>query len=354
MSRHRHGFTLVELLVVIAIIGILVALLLPAIQAAREAARRAQCVNNQRQLALGILEFENTRGYFPPGRKGCDGWTTAPGVGNLCQESVAGTDIYGDNLGQSGASIWAQILPQVEEQALYDLLHVEDIAIWGPGFTAWYGNSDVVEAVSQRPEMFVCASDSLPAQAHYGHNIALRVLDRLSVATGSYAGCAGSFGPPNEENETNEIGNKYLCDGVFLYAKPVRVRQITDGLSKTFFLGETVDGHMAASSNIWSHGVRCNSLRTTANPLNTPTGRNNGAGVNGGAGWLDNGPVFSNDPENKGCLQCATCAFASRHPGGANFAFGDGHVAFIADSIDLEIYQWLSTRAGGETVSDVE
>ena len=64
---------------------------------------------------------------------------------------------------------------------------------------------------------------------------------------------------------------------------------------------------------------------------------------------MDNGPEFANDPD-KGCAECANCAFASKHPGGANFAFGDGHVEFMSDSIDLDTYQWLSTRAGDETI----
>jgi prepilin-type N-terminal cleavage/methylation domain-containing protein/prepilin-type processing-associated H-X9-DG protein len=339
VSNRRCAFTLVELLVVIAIIGILVALLLPAVQAAREAARRAQCINNQKQLVLAVHEFENTKKYFPPGRKGCDGWINTAAVGNVCDQAVAGTDMYGANMGQSGASVWAQILPQLEDQALYDLLHVDDIAIWHPSSTGWYTNDDVKKAIRQRPEAIVCPSDDFQASSKYAHDIPLRVADQLQIATGSYAACSGTVGPPNTDP-------KYTNTGVFLYAKHLGSRQITDGLSKTFFLGESIHGDVAESSNIWTHGVRCNSLRTTASPLNTPPG------INGGVGLMDNAVhgAPAPDPE-KGCTWCANCAFASKHPGGANFAFGDGHVEFISDSIDFDTYQWLSTRAEGETVS---
>jgi prepilin-type processing-associated H-X9-DG protein len=125
---------------------------------------------------------------------------------------------------------------------------------------------------------------------------------------------------------------KYTNTGVFFYVKQFKVSQITDGLSKTFFIGETIEGHLARSSNIWTNGNRCNLLRSTANPLNTPPG------LNGGAGLIDN-------PGTNGCTGgCVNCSFVSKHPSGANFAFGDGHVAFISDSINLTTYQWLSTR----------
>ena len=116
-SNQRTGFTLVELLVVIAIIGILIALLLPAVQAAREAARRMQCVNNLKQHTLGIANFEVAKGTLPPGRLGCDGSSGDP-FGFGCDEFSP------SSVGYSGISMFAMILPQLELQSLYDGLGV--------------------------------------------------------------------------------------------------------------------------------------------------------------------------------------------------------------------------------------
>ena len=336
MAGQRRGFTLVELLVVIAIIGILVALLLPAIQAAREAARRTQCVNNQKQLALALLQFEQTRKKFPAGRLGCDGVIAYP----ECDPATAKKDIFGANMGQGGASAFVFILPFIEEQAVYDLLRVDDVACWGV-VPSWFSNTDVQRGLGKRPPVFLCPSDGeLPIDAEYKHDVTVVVRAPFYVSPGSYALSSGSLGPPNGP-APNPADNcippaatcelKYTNTGIFIYVKRFKISQITDGLSKTFFIGETIDGHLARSSNIWTNGNRCNLLRSTANPLNTPPG------LNGGAGLISNtGP--------NGCDNCVNCSFVSKHPGGANFAFGDGHVAFIADAIDLATYQWLSTR----------
>ncbi len=348
--QQPSGFTLVELLVVIAIIGILVALLLPAIQAAREAARRSQCINNQKQLLLGLQGFHDTYKRFPAGRKGCDGQNQADlnldGIAEPvpeCQDK--GTDQYGDDLGRSGASAFARILPYLEEKTLYDLFHVDDIAIWGTG-VGWTGDPDVQQALHQRPEVFVCPSDSdLEPFAEYTHSFPPRALAAVGgIPPGSYALCMGHLGPPNgpvpipNSNPPRTWELKYTNTGVFVYARPFKIAQIVDGTSKTIFIGETINGHLASSSNLWSNGNRANLLRSTANPLNTPVG------FDGGAGLMDN-------TGTNGCTGCVNGSFASRHPGGGVFGFGDGSITFISDSIDLNTYQWLSTRAGGETVS---
>lgn len=322
----RRGFTLVELLVVIAIIGILVALLLPAIQAARETARRAQCTNHQKQISLALLEFHDSEKKFPAGRKGCDGNLFFP----ECQVAAAGTDKFGANLGQAGASALVYILPYLEEQALYDLFQLNEVAVWGVS-TTWFNDAKVQQALGMQVNGFTCPSDSdLQPLAEYKHEVPART----NVVPGSYALSAGTLGPPN----SNEM--KFTNTGVFFFVKRFKISQITDGLSKTMFLGETVNGHLAQSSNISSNGNRGNLLRTTANPLNWPAGTDGGAGA-----MIDN-------PGTNGCTMCVNAVFASRHPGGAVFAYGDGHVSFLSDSIDFRTYQWLSTRAGGETVTD--
>lgn len=132
------------------------------------------------------------------------------------------------------------------------------------------------------------------------------------------------MGPPN----TNEL--KYDNIGVFYYQHRTKLSEITDGLSSTMFLGETIDGHTSDNPSIWSNGNRATSnMRTTVTPLDTPIG----SVVVGAAGVVV-----------PGCHG----GFNSRHMGGSTFAFGDGHVTFISDSIALVTYRALSTRAGGE------
>lgn len=320
-TAQLRAFTLVELLVVIAIIGILVALLLPAIQAAREAARRSQCVNNEKQLVLAFIGFHDTEKKFPAGRQGCDGNLFFP----QCQQGSAGTDLNGANMGQSGASALARILPYIEEHALYDQLHVEDIAIWGVN-AAWFTNTDVQAALLKAPDVFLCPSDSnRQPVADYKHEVPTRT----DVVPSSYALSMGTMGSPETSNVV-----KFENNGVFIYAKQFKISQIPDGLSKTFFVGESTEGHRAESSCIWSNGSRGNLLRTTLNPLNIPIE------FDAGTGNMMNNPPGGTNPGGR-----MNSAFRSNHPGGANFGFGDGHIAFVTDEVDLNTYRWLSTRA---------
>ncbi|MEN1678397.1 MAG: DUF1559 domain-containing protein [Planctomycetota bacterium] len=313
-----RGFTLVELLVVIAIIGILVGLLLPAVQSAREAARRSQCVNNLKQVSLGISLYEDVAKELPPARVGCDDWEApadfAGGVcfNNPCWEKVA-------------TSGFVLILPYLEQGPLYDQLNtfpgdapfpVIAPACNGDGASQW-PTAEVRNAILQRPDVYVCASDdSNPLDEQQSR-----------YATGSYAFVHGSLGP----SEGGSHVMKHFNTGVFNYALARSLRQVVDGLSSTMFVGETIEGHTQPSRNRWTLAVRHqDSMRSTENPVNTQP----------------EDPTFYEAYGYK-----TSGAFASRHPGGANFAFGDGHVAFLDENIDLETYQALSTRDGGETLT---
>ena len=309
MPRTRRGFTLVELLVVIAIIGILIALLLPAVQAAREAARRAQCVNNLKQITLALANYENALKAFPPGRMGCDGWQS---------------DVCTNNPGyqRPGTSGFVMILPYVEEQPLYDQFKPFAKGAIAPaspgdssdGTTDGWNTAIIQDAVKQRPAVFVCPSDnSEPLRGSY--------------ATGSYALCHGSHGPSYGMDQRNL---KHYNTGMFNYRTSYRIRNVVDGMSRTIFAGEVLDADTVESSNRWTIGARhLDSMRSTENPVNTPPGE---------------GIVL--DAYDYKC----NGAFGSEHPGGANFGFGDGHVTFLSENIDLATYQALSTREGGETV----
>lgn len=329
MALKRRAFTLVELLVVIAIIGILVALLLPAVQSAREAARRSQCVNNMKQITLSLSQYEGVKKRFPAARKGCDAYVVNyPGVDCATKAS----NPPGFEMAFQGASALIMILPYLEEQSLYDLFHLENMTVWdGQSPCDWCSIPDLKTAVASRPVTFVCPSDGeMQYFAVWKHDLVVPA--RQEVATGSYANMAGTQGPLS-------ASLKYANDGVFFYNRRIKVSEITDGLSHTLFLGETIEGDLAIGSNIWSNGNRLNStMRAACNPINWPPGNTSGP-----CGALT---------DSSG-INIANGAFQSRHPGGANFAYGDGHITFLPDSIDLTVYKALATRAGGENVTDI-
>ncbi|MGE0760959.1 MAG: DUF1559 domain-containing protein [Pirellulaceae bacterium] len=297
----HQGFTLVELLVVIAIIGILVALLLPAVQAAREAARRMQCSNNLKQIALGMQNYLDTYKTFPAGRMGCDG--SGP---NDCTG--------GPSHIRSGTSGFVPLLPFVEAKNLYDGFNFDNASLWPTaGGTTWLTNYPGTRSgIQVRPPVYVCPSDI--SQPFIANNPTTGV----NAATGSYVLSAGDQGGGIGANV------KYTNTGMFLYPRGVMISEVTDGTSSTFLAGEALENHLTATGgNIWTVGSRVtHCLRNTFNPLNQKPGT--GAGLVSGA----NG------------------AFGSKHPGGAQFAFVDGHVSFISQTVDFTNYKRLSTREG--------
>jgi prepilin-type N-terminal cleavage/methylation domain-containing protein/prepilin-type processing-associated H-X9-DG protein len=316
----RRGFTLVELLVVIAIIATLIGLLLPAVQTARESARRSSCMNNLKQLSLGMLTRENSQKAFPPGRMNCDGNTGAP-----CSSSLT-------NPPRSGGSGFLLILHQIEQPALGDLFGAA-IKLGGPwtlsnSSTAWQ-NPPIIAAIGERPPSFVCPSDTSEPSI-VGSTMGAAYLPK--VGTNSYAMCQGSLGPAPGTAGMNATWKSYNT-GMANYLLTRKIKDIKDGLSKTFIIGETVENHTVNGRNTWANGVRYqDSMRTTGCPLNTtPKGTC--------AVAFDAYPPSINNAD-----------FGSKHPGGAVFAFVDGHIAFVSDNISFATYQALSTVVGGETV----
>lgn len=303
-SDHRltGAFTLVELLVVISIIGVLIALLLPAVQAAREAARRAACVNNQKQISVAISNYEGAFHKFPRGRVGCDD------KGHYWNASVCPPDLTAEEM--TGTSGFVEILPQLEQQALFDMLAVDDGGLWNNNVAdvGWYGNDDKSWGIKKRPQVYVCPSDaSEPISDVY--------FPPILAATGSYAFVSGSIGGDDSSKQT-----KYQNNGMFMYVVQRKAKQVEDGLSNTMMLGEVFLADTYESSNTWTYAIaNADSLRSTANPLNTQPG--------GG----------------KKVLERRNGAFGSQHPGGAVFCFADGHAEFLADGVDLTLYQEMST-----------
>lgn len=314
----RRAFTLVELLVVIAIIGILMALLMPAIQSARESGRKATCMNNIRQIQVANVAREQAQGAFPPGRDGCDGINI-----DACA-NVPSTF-------RRGPSGFVHLLPHLEETILYRGIDLNQ-GFWSaspehPNAKAaqWYPQN--LAAIRYQLPIMRCPSDQsertwTPIQTQFQ--------DDLEAAVGSYAQCAGTNGPPNIDAMANKLHNT----GVFRYVYETKAANVKDGLSKTIFLGEVADGHTRESANRWTAaGRHSDTLRTTLNPLNTPAG----TGITTNLyGYQTNG------------------AFGSDHTGGAYFAFGDTHTVFIEDEIDAVIYNAIATRAGGEDVTYME
>lgn len=311
--------TLVELLAVIAIIGLLVALLVPAVQAARETARQSRCANNLRQVGTALGQFESLHGRFPPAREQCD----AQGAGLVrygCPQS--------GGVAQPATSGFVFILPMLEQSRLYDAC-AESFplgGLWDARATNLAWRLPVtMAAVQERPPVMVCPSDS--SGAFWG-------VDR--AATGSYAFSAGTFGPSLGVSDSV----KYMNNGMFMYRRRRSAADVRDGLANTVFVGESVRNHEDLATNIWTMGGRHRmSMRSTEVPPNTTQRR-----IQWPACLL----------ESFGSKPCVNGDFGSEHPGGLQFAFGDGHVKFLSDSVSMSVYQALSTVAGraGETPLD--
>jgi prepilin-type N-terminal cleavage/methylation domain-containing protein/prepilin-type processing-associated H-X9-DG protein len=363
-TRNR-GFTLVELLVVIAIIGILVALLLPAIQSAREAARRSSCVNNLHNLAIAAHTYHDVKKHFPVDEDYSQytpylvcNFTT--GVASQAIDRAADRQRVEAKLSGSGWIV--ELLPQLEEQPLYDKFKPFLESPWQPGFRIASGlrglGSEVTdpsrlrEPLAQQPTVLVCPSEQQPGprddQFPYsgtgdGRQMALPIL----VATTNYKGNAGDvswdtpvapFSSPSgywTYNEGGSGGCYRAIDsfGIFwrytYYRGGVELREILDGTSKTFLIGEstTVDGNSPAWSSDGDWGI-------TQIQINFDV-----------TTWA---PCIAT-PGDPSCWK-NTRGFRSNHPGGVNFAFADSAVRFVSDSIEHPLYRALSTRASGEVV----
>jgi prepilin-type N-terminal cleavage/methylation domain-containing protein/prepilin-type processing-associated H-X9-DG protein len=291
----RAGFTLIELLVVIAIIAVLIALLLPAVQAAREAARRAQCLNNVMQLGIALQSYESSHELLPPGVVN----TTGPIL-----DQPKGYH-YG----------WlVQILPFFEQRNVYNHLNFKIGIYETENFTT---RTTVIRS-------FICPSDSSANPGASG------------VAMTNYVGSHNDVEAPI--SATN--------NGVLFLNSAVRFEDITDGSSQTIFVGEKLNN---APDEGWASGTRA-SLR------------NSGSGINQTATPPFAGTGSGDDDDGDSQVAGARAAsatdtlsyvggYSARHPGGANFAFGDGSVRFLKNSINRRVFRLLANRADGEIIS---
>lgn len=324
----RRGFTLVELLVVIAIIGILVALLLPAIQAAREAARRTQCTNHLKQLGLGMIQHAETHGHLP----------TAGWLGSWVGDPDRGFDER-----QPGGWIY-NILPFIEEQQVHDMgtglnanqkLAVfqtrESIAISYMNCPSRRASIPYPNGVPQTPrnsrKALTHGRSDYAANAGDIENLE-EVCEDIAPITIAQAesGNNGKW-PPNPNNDLykDDVTGMPVLNGIVYCGGTVKLRTITDGLSKTYLIGER---HL--------------------NPLEYETGEDHGDDWSMWSGYQDDtcrstfGEPLQDTPGAEEFER-----FGSAHSGGCNMAFGDGSVQFIAYDIDPEVHRQNGNRLDG-------
>ncbi len=303
----RRAFTLIELLVVIAVIAVLIALLLPAVQAAREAARRAQCSNNLKQIGLGLHNYHESIGAFPPG------WISSPDPST------------GDNAGPGWG--WAALLlPRIEQSATYNAINFS-LPIEAPA------NST---ARLTQLKSFMCPSDATfqPTFTVVDDSTSNTALGSpiCDVASSDYV---GSFG----KGDVSAIPGRDSGEGLFFRNRSVQIAEILDGTSHTLAVGEKSQNLARAT---WAGAVT-----HAAVPITELQGEY-GLSPEGGDAL-----VVSHSGELDGpCSKPAHAdQFWSRHPGGAMFAFADGSVRFVKEKRPLSLFQAMATRAGGEVIS---
>ncbi len=334
----RKAFTLVELLVVIAIIGILIALLLPAVQAAREAARRMSCTNNMKQIGIAMHNYHDTYKTFPQGGLAGE---------NNTDSTMDGTQYY--------ITAYAAILPFLEGQNVLSLYDFQD---------PWYNQS--TELAQSVIAGYVCPSASMDNPFYDAEFAAAGYNIGGTASALSYLLCKGSH---CIWCRNGAVSNSVA--GVFDLEAGSSFNEITDGTSNTMMIGE---GPMGTNWQVCT-GQGCDSSTASVNAFGDTSvsmiswlvPHPNAAYI----GMTSHVSIFGStlDPMNKeyvtesfangGTFSNCTTAnsddaatnFGSNHPGGANFLFSDGSVHFLSETIDMDDYWALSTKGGGEVAS---
>ena len=302
--QSRRAFTLVELLVVIAIIGILIALLLPAVQAARESARRTQCINNMKQIGIALHNYHDVHKKLPPSDFHDNNLPVPPGAPN------------------PNPVRWCwlpRISPYTEQAALFE----------GLDFTihSWQGGNYAL--ISKQYPIFLCPTSPYKELVREEEHFAapqwvLSQADYASVA-GDYKNATGIGFTPDYGNQS--YANPVLRGMMGRWGWACRYNEVLDGLSNTMNVGECV-GAFCITQN---YGAQ--SWGTTAHPINHR-----------------NKDLAANLPTQANPRWDESIGFRSYHPGGANFLMGDGSVRFFKDSISGLVYRAMASRAGGESL----
>jgi prepilin-type N-terminal cleavage/methylation domain-containing protein/prepilin-type processing-associated H-X9-DG protein len=322
--RVPHGFSLIELMVVVAVISMLIALLLPAVQSAREAARRTQCGNHLRQLGLAVHNYHDAHRITPMGN------------------DIHPTALWGGWEFNAGAHV--RLLPYVEQAPLFNRIDFDQ---------SLYSTSNVF--LLEAPlEVLRCPSDTGEAQSSFDPgDLSPNYDPAFVVAFTNYVGCVGPRWWPGDAAFVPQPAKDYYL-GVFSeYNSDIRFRDMTDGLSNTLLFSERARGVYPDVDRKWvgwwTSGWAGDSMFAALHPINT------GLRVK----------VINNDYDRVRMFGCAS----SLHPGGAQFCMADGSVRFISENLDSwdvsdaelqqlwdsgtmtsqpKLYQWLSTRNGNE------
>lgn len=333
-SQRRSGFTLVELLVVIAIIGVLVALLLPAVQTAREAARRSSCTNNLRQLGLALHNHHDIFNRLPPGGTYYSTCCTPPTY-----------------------TTWTiEILPYMEQQPLYQQYRQNELNT--------STNNNLVG--QQRVRTHECPSDSLKgkleipasgpgqtANQNWMHGSYRAVSGKLNLVVGHAAwdGYEPQLWPGGVMDHTyksflHAIGTSYngapvANAAVSAMGGPERFATATDGLSNTLMIGEYTSRSTSRRATFWAY-TYASFNQSSVGAESRLYGKPYGTSATDTTGCWGTPSLFNND-------QTCKRAFNAEHPSGANWTLGDSSVRFISYNVDINLLQNMGTMAGGET-----
>ncbi|MEZ6073464.1 MAG: DUF1559 domain-containing protein [Pirellulales bacterium] len=381
VRRPHGGFTLVELLVVIAIIGILIALLLPAVQSARESARRTSCINNLKQMGIAAQSFESANQHFPPGRLLPDWLLNGQVRTSYTNYDAVNQEAPPKNNSTGFKSVHVQILPFMEQTAVYNLIdfdrpQVLRMTLGGKPYNINY------QAYATAAGLFVCPSDGnckrLISENSYRYNFG---------GSTPYGGAESTNKQTNVKAMSSD-GFPATGNGAFSIGDGLRSGQFKDGLSQTAFFAERAAGSgydMKESppthTDIVTMNPRSDRLvprdemftACAQQPPVSPYNFNSAGRWLFGTDWSDGWPfaAYSSTmynhvaPPNWAGWDCgnwsaipdtpgehAIVSARSQHPGIVNVCFGDAHVSTIPDGIALDVWRALGSRNGGEPVRD--